>query len=539
MTLASTISKWLAPKPEPSAFNMREAISFLMAIPEIAEAYSQADLELALDDQGWMAGGKRLQGQLDPLSRMKAVNLSRAYWQRDPLAKQAVRLWTDYAFGSDCVTIDCPDAPEDTKTISTYFTDRRNRRALSRKGMRRMSQKLLIDGELFYAFFEDGIVRTFDPLQITDFITDPDDEDHILAYKRVTAPTNPQQKIETFYYKPWDAQDDDAKLLAKVKDPTTGNVPELEDKVVMYHLAMDDVSQRGTPLLSAGLSWVNEHRRFMEARVAIQQALSRFAYKGKAKGGQKMVDSIANKMKSSYVDSGTSGGPERNPQNAPGGQFWSNDGVDLTPMPRVTGAGDAKTDGDSLKLQVCAATGIMLHYFGDPSTGNLATATAMELPMLKMFGAYQQLWKDAYRDIVSIVLEENPDEEDKEEVVIDMPAIIEDDLTSLGAFLTSVTAVFPEAKIPAVLKQCLQSMNVENVDEVMEDVEEQKKIVDAQAKVDADNQHQQAMALATAVPGKPAPPAKPVVPVKESEQTDAERMDKLTAALSQLAEVMR
>jgi hypothetical protein len=33
---------------------------------------------------------------------------------------------------------------------------------------------------------------------------------------------------------------------------------------------------------------------------------------------------------------------------------------------------------------------IFEHYLGNPLTGNLATATAMELPMLKMFEFEQQ-----------------------------------------------------------------------------------------------------------------------------------------------------
>jgi hypothetical protein len=48
--------------------------------------------------------------------------------------------------------------------------------------------------------------------------------------------------------------------------------------------------------------------------------------------------------------------------------------------------------------------GIFEHYFGDPSTGNLATATAMELPMLKMFEFEQQVWEDILEDLFDFVI---------------------------------------------------------------------------------------------------------------------------------------
>ena len=58
----------------------------------LKEAFTQADIELALDDRGWLVGGKRMAGELDPLSRQVQVNKSRYYWLRDPLVQQAVRL---------------------------------------------------------------------------------------------------------------------------------------------------------------------------------------------------------------------------------------------------------------------------------------------------------------------------------------------------------------------------------------------------------------------------------------------------------------
>lgn len=457
---------------------------------KLNEAFTQADIELALDDRGWLVGGKRMAGELDPLSRQVQINRSRYYWLRDPLAKQAIRLWTDYALGDTGMTYVCDDTKV-SGNLDKFMKDRRNRaRFTSAAGQQRLSKKLLVDGELFFAVFEDGTIRTIDCLQITDILTDPDDEEKVVAYKRVmTPPANSKVQTQTLYYRPWDYPADaappDVKSVANDGynlnpiDPNGGKSIVFEKNVAMYHVAFDCIERRGNGLLTSCSDWSREHRRFMIARVAIMQALSKFAYKTTVKGGQNIVNSIRAKLESTFAQSGLSGGTQHQPVAAPGANWLQNEGINLEAMPRATGAGDGKTDADQLKLMVSAGTGIMLHYFGDPSTGNLATATAMELPMLKMFMGYQVFWRDVWRDLFSIVLKEGPDNKPAA-ITITYPSVLEDDLTALAAFLTSLTSVFPEAKVPALLKQCLESANVPDLDEVMEDIEEQRDKIDAQ-----------------------------------------------------------
>lgn len=530
----------------------------------LSEAFTQADIELALDDRGWLVGGKRMMGELDPLSRQVQVNRSRYYWLRDPLAKQAVRLWTDYAFGDTAVGYTCEDNAIQAK-LDAFMKARTNRRFASREGMRRMSQRLLVDGELFIIINEaDSVtngkaptIRTVDCLQITDIITDPDDADNILAYKRVMTGKDGNNKV--LYYKPWDAQQPDKTTLDTKTvandgynlvpiDPNGKKTIQFVDGCVMYHVAFDAIERRGNGLLSSCSDWAREHRRFMIARVAITQALSKFAFKTTVKGGQNIVNSIRAKLESTFGQSGLSGGTQHQPVAAPGANFLANEGVSLEAMPRVTGGSEAATDANGLKLMVSAGTGIMLHYFGDPGTGNLATATAMELPMLKMFMSYQVYWKDIWRDLFSIVLEEN-DEAPPAEIVITMPAILEDDLQGLATFLTSLVGAFPEAKVPALLKMCLESANVPDLDEVMQDIEDKKEELDAQQQLQSQQTQNNALALVKAKQAKPGQtstdPAEqgvlsPDTPASVAEsKTEADSIKALTAALISLKECLQ
>jgi hypothetical protein len=463
---------------ESAAF--RDAVDFLHNLPEIREAFTRADIELALDDRGWMVPGRQwTSADLDAQTRTTLVAKSRLYWQRDPLAEQAVRLWTDYSLAQG-FTYKAED-PKVQAKLDAFCKHRRNKAIMDSEGQRCSSKKLLVDGEVFFAMFDQGegqkVIRRIDPLQITDIICDPDDEEHVLGYRRLTA------NDKVLYYADWRCDDDDLTMLADQPDPSSkGKIgSKIEQDVRIKHRPFNTLLKRGKGLLFTACDWSKEHRRFMEARVAITQALSKFAWKQKVKGGQGIINKLVRDTQSSYAQSGVNS-VEKHPQNAPGGTWLENQGMDLTPMPRVTGAGDSKEDGNQLKLMVCAATGIMLHYFGDPSTGNLATATAMELPMLKMFESYQQLWIDCYRDLFSIVLDEDIDEEPAV-IDIDLPPILAADLQKLGEFLSQIAAIFPELKVREVLQMCLISLGVNNVAEVMKAIEAKRAEIAAQNKI--------------------------------------------------------
>jgi hypothetical protein len=54
---------------------------------------------------------------------------------------------------------------------------------------------------------------------------------------------------------------------------------------------------------------------------------------------------------------------------------------------------------------ISAGSGIFEHYFGDPSTGNLATTRSMELPMVKKFEDRQRLFENVFGKIFQRVIE--------------------------------------------------------------------------------------------------------------------------------------
>lgn len=521
------------PKKTERAFTASEmAEALLSVVPEMNESFSRADLELALDDRGWInlnaSNYLANTGDADPTTRKFLVTRSRMYWHRDPLAHQAVRLWTDYGIG-DGISFNSTGTGVMDR-LNKFWKARANRRLLSSRGLQRLSRKLLVDGELFFAIFgapdaQDKKLRLLDPLQVTDRITDPDDDEHILAYRRMTSDN------KTLYYMDWAAEPDDVAIAEEqIRKQFKEKTVSIEEDVVIYHLPYDEFGWRGNGLLIPALDWSREHRRFMEARVAITKALSKFAHKLTMKGGQALIDQMKKRLQSSHVDNGANT-IEKNPTPASGSTWLQNNGIELEQMPRATGAGDAKQDSDGLKLMVCAATNIMLHYFGDPSTGNLATATAMELPMLKSFTGYQKLWADAIRDLFSIVLNEQDDL--KPAVIdIDMAPILKDDLRNLGTAIQAIAMVFPEIAVDEVLQAMLIALGINNVEDVMDSIREKRQNDQAGNKALQDKLQQM---LGTQQGGQPQLGGKPAA---STPQLNAESVKDLTAALIRVAEAM-
>lgn len=451
----------------------------LMKIPDIAEAFTQAEIELAIDDRGWIGGTPTINGDYTIQARHVAVGRSRRYWRDDPLAKQAIRLWTDYCLGATGFALNCDDEA-DQAALDMIFRSPINKKFFNAEGQQRSSKKLLIDGDLFFMIYDGDPkqVRYCDSLQIKKFITNPNDAEHVVGYRREMA-DGKQVYIKDWA---WEGSEDVTSnwSIDQAVDPDNKSKKiTWETGVVIYHASWDRIGPEfGNGLLNCVIDWSKEHRLFMYGRVAIIQALMKFAYKTNVKGGQAALTALQKKLQSSLVETGVAGAPERNPSNAPGANWLQNAGTDLTPMPRSTGAGDAQGDSNQLKLMVCAGTGIMLHYYGDPSTGNLATATAMELPMRKQFEGYQQYTKDMYGDLFTILLDKDP-EEDKG-FCVDLPSILDQDLQKLGSFLTPLFAAFPEAKLPQILSRCLTYLGVDDVDEILADAKDLRTQIDQQ-----------------------------------------------------------
>ncbi|KKK85072.1 hypothetical protein LCGC14_2776960, partial [marine sediment metagenome] len=227
------------------------------------------------------------------------------------------------------------------------------------------------------------------------------------------------------------------------------------DDAIVYHLADNTVTIRGNPLLLPALDWIKQYRRFLASRIAIMLALARFAWHTKVKGGQGAVDTVKNTLDGNLPDAGSI--------------LFENLGSDTQPIKTDSGAKNAYEDGRMVKLQVAAATGIPEQYFGDISTGNLATAKTVEIPMMKQFQSLQQVWSDFYQEMDEVVFAFNKLAPDTWYVDRDFPAIAPADIAQAATALVQILQVMPELAVSDdVMQVALMTLGIDDPAEVLD-----------------------------------------------------------------------
>lgn len=432
------------------------------------------DLEMQLfraEDMKWLrVTGSDENREFSPEAREQMNKLALYYWIKNPLAGRAVETMTHYTFGRG-VTIRGTDDTRCTEVIEEMLADDDNRAELFRHQAQEMtSNELQVFGNIFLVFFpklSDGHLKvsSIPDQEIRDVILDPQNYHRPLYYKRLGVGREYDFEAHAYndtggswvYYPDW-------------KNPDTSNASEEADNAFVYHMRVNCMSRMkfGISELYRSMDWLKAYNRFLENWASITASLARFAWKKKGKGGPAWVAQEKARLESGLVGGTT----ENNPPAAAGSTFIESMGSDLQPI-KTQGMTTGPADGRHLRLMHCAATGIMDHYFGDPSTGNLATATAMELPMLKMFESRQQLWIDAYSDIVSYALEQAGIPKKDQQFEVSMPPIVQKDaaatITALVDAVTLKAGGNKDGLLPMEVASriALETLGVDDVDDAL------------------------------------------------------------------------
>ena len=222
-------------------------------------------------------------------------------------------------------------------------------------------------------------------------ITHPDDRQRPLYYKvrlaaasydfgsghLVPGPSSGQ----VVYYPDWRNIAPPADAGEPTRDPYQGEArPLAPDGAVLAHFPLNRMGGlRGIPDMAAAVVWVVEHKRFMDARIMIMQAIAKIS----------MIKTVK----------------ESNPASAPGSIYTKNEGIDVEFPKFDTGAAGAATDLESLAQMVGTALGWPTHYLlMSTETHRLASTVAMELPVLKNVEGSQSGWRDMLRGLYDYAL---------------------------------------------------------------------------------------------------------------------------------------
>lgn len=464
-----------------------------------------AELELALEDQGW----SRLTGSNDrEFSRagLRKINkLARIYWLKNPLIKRAVYTQTCYVFGQG-ISIQA-EHPLVNEVVQAFTDDHKNRSELfEHQSLMLKETELQLFANIFFLFFRNrdtGRVRlrTIHPDEIEDIIYNPEDDKDPWYYlrvwteKRVDLSTGVRANtVKQAYYPDWRYSP------AEGHPATIGSVP-VHDETPIYHLAVNCLSDMkfGVSETYGALDWAKAYKSFLENWATIVQAYSRFALKLTTPAkGKRAVNAVRDKLKSTLY----SQGQETNPAPVTGSTFVAQEGTKLEPV-RTAGATTGMDDARRLMLMVSSNFGIFEHYLtGDPSTGNLATAKSMERPMEFMFRDRQELWKSVIHEILQYVVDSSvrapngklkgsieTDEYDEEYVVlakdednknpelrkkpinrritVKFPPLLEHDI---GVLVNAIAQASTTKALPlkTITRLLLQAFEEENIDEILE-----------------------------------------------------------------------
>lgn len=198
----------------------------------------------------------------------------------------------------------------------------------------------------------------------------------------------------------------------------------------VYHLAENtDMEQVfGVPRMRRTIRWYTAYNDYMKSRVDMMMAAAAFIMKRKVKGTPAAFEKMTQKAMRATSDLQTSVdeavGRSPGPASA-ASVMQENQSVEHEPFNLDTRAGNALTDGQMLRAQVSAGDRFPQHYLGDVGSANLATATSMELPVLKHVEARQELIESLFRFCIDRAIDlavekgrlnpnekpENPDDE--------------------------------------------------------------------------------------------------------------------------------
>jgi hypothetical protein len=366
--------------------------------------------------------------EVKPQERRRMAAQARMVWIQDPVAGANVDLSCQFIFGRG---VPKPKASDERvqDVIDEAWDDSDNKAALTTfSAQTALCTDLVIQSNLFILFFEgdDGKVKLgmLDHDLVEDAVRDSQNRLRVLYYvarrreyewdytmDRISLKTAAMAqtqigKPQVVYYQALAATDPETGKL-DTEDETCP--PEKLGEGYVYHIALNRGTEQvfGIPAMRRIVRWMAALNDFMSARVDLTQAAAAFIMRRSVKGTPQQVANIAAKAisrassigASSIDDTGTLiTGPR------PGSILNDSDSVTTQPFTVPTQAAQASQDAQMIRSQISAATWPQ-HYLGDQSNANLATAQALELPVVKRVEAFQELFEGLFRAFIDRVIQ--------------------------------------------------------------------------------------------------------------------------------------
>jgi len=480
---------------------------------------SLALLEQQLIEQGWVrlfgGSGKELnKAALDTL-----YDLARVYWMKNPLIKRTVEVQDLYVFAQG-MTIRATH-PDLDQVVQKFSDDPKNFGSFtSYQAWKENDRDLALSGNFFAALFTTPgtgrvIVRTIPLYEITQIVSSPDDRKDVWYYLRAYTANEFNIETGTWNAKMVSVYHPDWRYLPKNRPETINRVKVRWDAPV-YHAKINSLPDMryGLPDVYASIDWAQAYKQFLENWSKLVAAYARIAHHLTTRGGATKVAAAKQKFQDLFgksdptTETSLESAMTTPTQRGVGGILTTGEGVKFEAI-RTAGATTKAEDARQLRLMVASSSGIVDQILaGDPSTGNLATAKAMERPMELQFRDRQQFWTDVWWDILQYAIDQAIKAgklKGKEEVdditgetryfldlkgddgkpvprtlSIKFPPILEHDVEkAVGAIVSAATLdgkpLAGTMDLKTVSAQLMQVLNVENAETLLDRIFPQKK----------------------------------------------------------------
>jgi hypothetical protein len=394
--------------------------------------------------------------------------------------------------------------------VLSFWRDPDNKLCLTaRSSMAEWLDSVITDGEKFFICFEgaaEPYVKLTDiPLEEIDTIVyDPNNHLKPVYYRRSWQELEfngdgdryePKKEPKVLYYLDYRITTEElVEIKKRIKIPARKLAP-VEQRIFHTYInpLWTEKGKRGISELYASREWFRVYKEFMEDRAAINAAATAVAYKRKIKAGPTEVSRFQNKFGGLPVGrEAEENTTELKTLTRPAGAgiYDSNAAVDLEWMKTDTGAVNAEKDGRGLLSAAGAGVGMFIHYYGEGGDANLATAQAMELPMVKTFEDWQQWVEDNLRELCFYAIRVATDYENAEDqidrIAGNFPPIISQDVVKyMTAWSQLVQNVASGNKVirKEAIKGALTVMNVPNIDSIMNEVDAEEAALQVQRQV--------------------------------------------------------
>lgn len=370
-----------------------------------------AELELALEDRGWQRQLALANTEFSRYGIQQIILISRLYFIKNPLIRRGVQISAYYVFGRG-VEITSPDKKAD-EVLKDFFDDPRNASELSHTGLVRKEESLYTDGNLFWALFtavDDGsvLIRSIDATEIEEVICNPDDSAEPWYYHRryMAMSFNPSSGITS----PMSA---DCWYVALGFDPPPGlkeigGKPIMMDKktglpIPILHKKRGGLPKWkfGCPIVYGAIDWARSYRHGLEDYCSLKRAHARLAWGVETQGGVPAIAAWKQTLATTLANDGTT--IEQNPPPTTASALITGPGNKVTPF-KVSGLQDNPEELRRVLLMVCAHFGLPETFFGDASTGSLATAQSLDRPTELKFLETQEDWRETLQTLGAYVL---------------------------------------------------------------------------------------------------------------------------------------